>query len=75
MPRTDKVIALDVTVADPTAIVRTRIVDDDELAAIQARDRHRARAVASCDDGSERHEADLRELRPTVVGVIAQLVE
>ena len=75
MPRAHEVIALDVAVADPTAIVRTGVVDDDELAAVEPGDRDRPRAIAGRDDRAERHEADVGELRPAVVRVVAQLVE
>ena len=75
MARADQQLAVDKTVADHAAIMRAGIVDDDELAAGQARDRNRAGAMARGDDRADGHERQLTELQPTVIGVIAKLVE
>lgn len=75
MARAHEQLALDVAVADQAAVVRAVVVDDDERATLEPRDRDRARAVACGDDAPDRYEADLVELRTAVVGVVAEDVE
>ena len=71
VPRAYQRIAIDVAVADATAIVRARIVDDDEPAALEPGDRDLAGAIARSDDRADGDEAHFVQLRPTVVGVVA----
>lgn len=73
--RAHEQLALDVAIADQAAVVRAVVVDDDERATLEPRDRDRARAVACGDDAADGHEADLVQLRTAVVGVVAEDVE
>lgn len=75
MASADELLALDVAVADPAAVVRALVGDDDQLAGPQACDRHRAGTIARGHDLADLDERQLVQLRPTVVRVVAQLVE
>lgn len=75
MSRTDEHLAIDVAIADATAVVRALVRDDNDAAALEARHRNRARTVAGGDHGADGNKPDLAKLRATVIGVVAQLVE
>lgn len=75
VPRADQAVALDEAITDPATIVRTLVVDDDQRATRQPRDRDRTRAISGGDDATDRHEAQLVKLWPAVVGVVPELVE
>jgi len=75
VPRAHQQLALDVTVADQAAIVRARVVDHDERAALEPRDRDRAGTITRGHDATDRHEADFVQLRAAVLRVVTQDVE
>ncbi len=75
MTRAHEQLALDEAIADPTPIVRALVVDHHDLAALQARHRDRAGTVAGSHDPADRDKAQLVELRPPVIRVVAKLVE
>jgi hypothetical protein len=75
VPRADEQLALDVAVTDLAAVVRALVVDDDHGAALEPRHCDGARTITRRDDAPDRHEAELVQLRPAVVRVVAQLVE
>lgn len=75
MTRAYEALAVDKAVADPAAVVRADVIDDDEHAAAQPRDRDRTGAISRCDHHPRGDIDDLRERRSTVVGVVPELVE
>jgi len=75
MARAHEQLTLDVAVADAPAVVGTLVVHHHERTTLEARHGDRSCAMAGCDDAAHRHEADLVQLRATVVRVVAELVE
>jgi hypothetical protein len=75
VPRAHEQLALDEAVADSTAIVGALVIDHDDPATLETRDRDRAGTVAGREDSSDRDKAKLVELRPPVIRVVAKLVE
>ena len=75
MTRAHEALAIDEAVADPAAVVRASIVDHDELTAPESRDRELTSAIARRHDRTNRDVPDFGEREPTVVRVVAQLVE
>lgn len=75
MTCTHEPLTLDVAVADLAAVVGTLVVDDDQRPALEPGDRDGACAVPGRDDATDRHEADLVQLRPPVVRVVAEDIE
>lgn len=75
MARAHDQVTVDETIADATTVVRALVLDDHEPAASEASDRDRTGTIASRDDRPDRHEAELVQLRPTIVGVVAELFD
>lgn len=75
MPRAHEQVALDVAIADQATVVRAVIVDDDQLAGVEPCDGNRPCTVTGGNDMAQWHEANLVQLWPTIVRVIAQHVE
>lgn len=71
----DKQLALDVAVADAAPVVRALVIDHDEGTTLEARHRDRPGTMASGHDPADRHEADVMQLRATIIRVVAELVE
>lgn len=77
MAGADQPLAGDEAVADPAAIVRARILDDDDPAALEAGHGDIGGAIPGPDDPADRDvdRAHIHQLRNPVVGVVAQLVD
>jgi len=75
VPRAHQPIAFDIAIADPAAVVRAHVVHHDQCAARQPSHCHGPHTVASGHDRTDRHEIELVDGYPPVVGVIPELVE
>ena len=72
MPGAHDPLALDEAVADPAAVVRADVVDDDELAAAEPRDRDLARAPSRAATIAPTGTGELVSCDATVVGIVAR---
>ncbi len=75
MARTHEQVAFDVAITDPSAIVRAVIVDDHELSTVEPSNRNRTCTVTRRNDMAQRDEADLVQLWPPIIRVVAQHIE
>src|SRR5262249_45360024 len=76
--RADQPFTVDETVGDPAAIVRALVVDDDQPAARQPRDCHRAGTEPRGDHRPDREVGDVVDLGSAtirMIRIVAKLVE
>ncbi len=71
MPRTNDALALDEAVRDPTSIVWTLVIYDNQLPRAKPCDRDRTCPIACGNQRTDREHPDVVERDPTIVRVVS----